>query len=366
MIVVYAIGWLFQLWSIFVQVLLSNNATSTATTTSTGSEYHHQQNNRILAQHDALRKHVAPPACFSGDTEVIVRVADEDTRNKEQIVAMSELRIGDYVRTSRLIPSTGEKDSNSIISNIEYSRVYGFGHYSNEDSEREYEFLQLYTTPSSAGNNKPLEISRSHLIYIVRKENRHRKEGEQENAMDNEKAVCTATAANVCEITVGSVHAAKPIPAETVLVGDLMVQQDGITLIAVTEIASVTRIGGAFAPLTESGTLFVNGKLASSYYLLQNINVADTTNDDIVPSFETAHWWSHIATAPRRWICHWHWDWCVQERYKGGVPTWVPYHLFKFTLENSLEIGLTLLLLLLVYLHIREADIIRQFVGGEL
>jgi len=82
------------------------------------------------------------------------------------------------------------------------------------------------------------------------------------------------------------------------------------------------------------------------------------------------HWWSHLATAPRRWICRrpafcWE-NWCVKERYTttGVATTWIWISYLQWVMiEHAIDIGMVLLLILLVYLQFREATIIRQLVG---
>jgi hypothetical protein len=288
------------------------------------------QKHEILASKDLL---VTSPACFSGSTMVTIR-NDGTSKKKDRAIPMKDLRIGDYVHSS---------DG--------FSRVFSFGHFDSGGLETEYDLLQIH----AKGSRKPLEISRAHMIYIVGKEN-----------FDDEGSL----AAEVCEVEGGdsppvaaSSWKKKLIPAQAVQVGDFVVRLDGI-LSAVTKIGSIRR-SQAYAPFTEAGTLIVNGMLVSNYYLLlpARIQNDDDEDHDQVFSFEMLNWASHMATAPRRLLCQVRWEQCLNEGYtEGGVASWIPFHSLTWALEYSLEMGLIVLLVLLVYLHIRETDTIRELV----
>jgi hypothetical protein len=118
-------------------------------------------------------------------------------------VSMEELQVGDFVMTS----NDGYK----------VSRVLSFLH---KDPEKEVEYLQIYTTnPLSVA---PLEVTQDHYVF----------KGQHDI-----------------------------VEAQNIKVGDILGTMEDVT---VTEIRTIKR-RGLYAPLTESGDIWVSGVRASSY-----------------------------------------------------------------------------------------------------
>jgi len=128
-----------------------------------------------------------------------------------------------------------------------YSKVYSFGHFApNEKAE----YLQIHADSMET----PLEISVEHMLY-----------------------------AN-----------GKLAPAAQVKVGDMLVSGHGPPV----EVKSIRKITsrGAYAPLTTTGDIVVNGVIASSYVCLSS------TFEDRVPC-ELQGWIQHAALTPYRIYC---------------------------------------------------------------
>ena len=181
-----------------------------------------------------------------------------------------------------------------------FSRVYSFGHY-NKDTNGEY--LQLFCD----GLDSPLEISKDHMLFV-----------------DERGAV----------------------PAAQVSVGDSLLLGTGRS-------TKVVKIGfiesaGAFAPFTESGTIVVNGVVASSYVSLQDESESFSIAGIKVASM---HWLAHAFQAPHRMMCKVSAGFCASETYSDeGISNWVygPYLFFTWLL--SLPFPLSALLSVPVFL----------------
>ena len=181
-----------------------------------------------------------------------------------------------------------------------YSRVYSFGHKADHQI---VEYLQIYTTTDDAGDDdstgknkkkkKPLEISAEHLVYVV-------KDG--------------ASHPNL-------------VPARDVAVGDAVLITGSSTAnqrhAKVQSIGKVTR-RGAYAPITASGDIVVNGIVASNYVALPS-----TSRLQSRLSSEQQHWVQHAAYAPYRIYCQTIGD-CQNETYhettglSAVVMWWMP------------------------------------------
>lgn len=153
-------------------------------------------------------------------------------------VAMRDLKVGDEVLSWR---------SNH------YQPVYTFLHR-NELVKAEY--LRVETNLSSS---KPLEITRDHLLYVQGK--------------------------------------SSPVPAGSVVVGDIL-QGKGGEPASVTDIASIWRTDGVFAPATPDGTLVVDGIQVSSYVVLMGME------NHYFLGLDTA-FVQHMALSPFRFFCRW-------------------------------------------------------------
>jgi hypothetical protein len=219
------------------------------------------------------------------------------------IVAIKELQIGDLVKDA----------SGNMV------RVYSFGHY--QPHTKKIEYLQIH----AQGLEKPLEISRSHLVYI-------------------------------------STLSAPPVPASLVSIGDKLVLEQG-QLGEVTNIKTVTRVG-AYAPFTTSGTIVVNGVASSNYVTLQeNAPMLLLGNNVWTPL--SMHWLAHVSQAPHRMFCGWRMDICQNEMYTDqGISTWVyrPFLACQWLLQQNgiimaaifipfFIVGLLLFSLEFAYLH---------------
>lgn len=157
-------------------------------------------------------------------------------------VTMQDLQIGD-----RVLTATGT-----------YETVYAFGHY---HPSQPAEFLQLHHSLGNSNNDnniKALEVTADHLIFLRGK--------------------------------------AAPVPAQNIQVGDILRTGNAEETAVVTQITKVHR-DGIYAPLTTlSGTLVVDGVVASSYITLDatNPNKQQLLND---------HQLIHMALSPYRLLC---------------------------------------------------------------
>jgi hypothetical protein len=166
-----------------------------------------------------------------------------------------------------------------------YARVYSFGHY---DALAFGDYLQIH----AHGLLKPLEMTKNHMLFVQQ---------------DDGKTLS--------------------IPASGIHIGDKLVLSSGGTS-HVTNIA-VVQARGAFAPFTTSGTIVVNGVVASNYVSLQESR-SDSAVSHLVAVFGvlsplTMQWLAHVVQAPHRWLCYIHWDaFCATETYTSdGISTWV-------------------------------------------
>jgi len=143
-----------------------------------------------------------------------------------------------------------------------FTQVIGFIHH---DHIVEADFLQIH----AAGLKAPLEISHDHMVFV-------------DNA---------------------------PIRASHVKLGDVL-SGSGSEQHKVSEIKIVKR-RGVYAPLTETGTLHVNGALASSYAAV------------LAYSPVNQHYGAHAFFAIRRLICAFNAGICKGESYTNGFPDWL-------------------------------------------
>jgi hypothetical protein len=134
-----------------------------------------------------------------------------------------------------------------LAKNNMYEKVYSFGH---RDTTEKAHFLQLL--PSK------LELSQDHMVFVKHK---------------------------------------GAIPASMVTVGDILV--GGSRVEGIQEVVRT----GAFAPFTPSGSIVVNGVLASNYISFQGSNVINFGSEMKTPI--TYQWVAHAFQAPHRIWCHW-------------------------------------------------------------
>ena len=171
-------------------------------------------------------------------------------------VQMKDLRLGDIVET-------GEG---------RFTRVYSFGHF---NTEVQTTYLQLYTNQSLY---MPVEISPDHMIFVGK----------------------------------------AAVPAGSVKVGDTLRLSNGEPA-AVVEIKPVIRVG-AYAPFTVSGSIVVNGIVASNYISFESQSGDLSIGDLKVASYQ---WVAHLSQAPHRLYCTLA-SKCEKESYNDdGVSMWV-------------------------------------------
>jgi len=154
-----------------------------------------------------------------------------------------------------------------------YSKVYSFGHY---HPTIKTNYLQVLT--ASMDKNFPLEISADHLIYTQD----------------------------------GDTKAKILVPASDLNVEDYLVTQQGPSKIVS---LSIVQREGAYAPLTTTGNLMVNGVVASNYVSREWLKSR--------VSGDTLHSLQHGSIIPYRLFCYWFG--CDQESYDEttGFSPWV-------------------------------------------
>ncbi|CAB9507690.1 Protein hedgehog [Seminavis robusta] len=160
---------------------------------------------------------------------------------------MKNLQVGDKVLT-------GNK-------NTPYQPVYSFGH---RHEHLEGTFFQIHTADKA-----PLEMTGSHLMFIVDDENK-----------------------------------LQTVRADAVKVGDHVVKSrdDGVMLPStVTEITTI-RKKGMYMPLTPDGTIVVDGIVASTYVSIQDQAPAVVENSKLFP-FLTEQRILHWFLSPYRMLC---------------------------------------------------------------
>ncbi|CAB9525385.1 Desert hedgehog protein [Seminavis robusta] len=171
-------------------------------------------------------------ACFSGDATTVVK--------DKGVMKMKDLRVGDHVMTDE----SGD-----------FSPIYAFGHFQPDQAST---FLQLHT-----GNDKPIEISAEHLIFLAGQDS--------------------------------------PVRADAVQVGDSLrgIRANGQEL----QVSRITTVNkeGVFAPFTQSGTLVVDGAVASSYISLKG--ALSTTGLSFLEIKTMNHHQIHTVLAPLRLFC---------------------------------------------------------------
>jgi hypothetical protein len=170
-----------------------------------------------------------------------------------------------------------------------YEPVYSFGHY---DLDASHKYIQL-----RANNNMSLELSASHMVMV----------------MDQAKT--------------------RAVPAARVTPGDVLLSLDHGSVV-VDFIQTVTR-QGAFAPFTASGTIVVNGIMASNYISLQT-----GSSNFYIGTIETPlthQWLEHSFQFPHRVTCH-YLSKCTGEKYdESGISKWAshPFHAAQWLLSQD-------------------------------
>mmetsp|Transcript_13699 Transcript_13699/g.20864 ORF Transcript_13699/g.20864 Transcript_13699/m.20864 type:complete len:431 (-) Transcript_13699:129-1421(-) len=192
------------------------------------------------------------------------------------LVEMRHLKIGDAIKTA-----SGN-----------YEPVYSFAHY---DPQATSQLLEIDTS----SDEKPLQVTLSHLLFV------------------KDKGI---------------------IPASAVQLGDkLMLAGNGSQVTTILSLKQVQVSSGLFAPLTLSGTLVVNGIVASSFIALM-------TEETFL--WNHWHWLSHAFELPHRLVCHNLGNKCLSETYKQGISNWMyhPMKMAQWVLQRSSPLMQTVLL----------------------
>ena len=195
-------------------------------------------------------------------------------------VAIRSVRIGDQVQ----------------VENGKFEPVYSFGH---SDSSSYGTFLQLHLS-----NGKNVMLSHDHLIF---------------------------TAAN----------SRYPIPASEITIGTELVDAHRLNTVFVKSITPSVKAKGIFAPFTPSGTVVVDGILASSFVAMG----ASSSSPPYIVSFGgllglSHQWLAHSFEFPHRVACYYYkynsnndalsnqsnkiynrFNYCPAETYTHGVAT---------------------------------------------
>lgn len=162
---------------------------------------------------------------------------------------MDELQVGDLVLVSH----------NHNPNNYRYEPVYVFGHY---DKEATATFRQLYTSTSIL----PLEMTGNHLLAVTNKNNQQ----------------------------------PSYIPVKDLVIGDLVTDASSGGLVPIDAITTVER-KGLYMPLTASGTIVVNGIVASTYVSVPVLHALVNAPDVFfLTEQRLSHWWM----SPYRMLCN--------------------------------------------------------------
>lgn len=225
--------------------------------------------------------------CFPGDATVVVEDKGE--------VSMKALCLGDKVR----------------VANNEYEPIYSFGH---KNKDMFAEFLQIITANVAEGHSSavrdqlPLELSKDHMIFIRGK---------------NQE--CCGRA----------------VPASMIRKDDHLIAATG-ELVVVKGIRTVVR-KGVYAPFTKSGTIVVDGILASTYVAIQGTPEYLFINK-IGISYQ---WLAHAFESFRHRVM----DMSGEETYTNdGVSLWVdgPHEFMTWILKQNRVVAIGIMLPLTV------------------
>ena len=184
---------------------------------------------------------------------------------------MHSVQIGDKVKVD-VASSSSSSDKNKL-----YEPVYAFA---KREASVTAEYLRIgWNEQGSGGGDSYLEISQKHMLLASSKGGAHPQDIHLHPRM---------------------------IPASLLQLGDEIVVEDGKK--AVVDSIQTVRSQGAYAPLTFSGTLVVNGCQASAYVSFQDkehLTLGGTNNNNINGTTRVAlnsHWLAHTFLTPLRWI----------------------------------------------------------------
>ncbi|CAB9501073.1 Protein hedgehog [Seminavis robusta] len=164
--------------------------------------------------------------------------ATVEVQGRSEPVPIMDLRVGDQVLTN----------------DRSYAPVYAFGH---RHTSKLASFVQIQTVQGS------LEITPEHLVFL---------HGE-----------------------------AYPVRADSIQEGDVLHGKDGNSRVEVIEVDNVIR-KGVYAPFTTTGTIVVDGIVASSYVALQ-VGSKDYVQLNNGWNAIPHHTYMHIGLSPLRQVC---------------------------------------------------------------
>lgn len=193
-------------------------------------------------------------------------------------VKMADLALGDVVR----------------VGNNKFEPIYSFGH---KDSTSSAEFLRITTE----GSSTPLEISPDHMVAI---------------------------------------EGGRYVPASLVKKGDMLltVSEEVAT---VTGIKSVVR-KGVFAPFTASGSIVVNGIVASNYIAYQGSEYLKVGEMETPLSYQ---WIAHTFNSVHRLAVMFGITGETYSQGEEGVSHWVamPHKMFSWLVEQNIVVSMSLI-----------------------
>jgi len=234
--------------------------------------------------------------CFPGDATVQVQTSGETNK----MISMKNLQIGDMVR---------------VQGNDKYEPVYSFGHKNTYDTA---EFMEVETSSS----NTKLLLSAQHMVWEVTQE--------------------------------------KFIPASEVRRGHVLEvsgKNDSMTA-EVTTVRANVRKQGMYAPFTASGTIVVNGIVASSFVAIPILKSVSN------------QWIAHTGEFPHRFICHYMGSCANNETYdENGInQNWcvIPLQFIDwfFSTSNFVQwILVTLIFTTLSIFSIMEQVLVQPILG---
>jgi subtilisin-like proprotein convertase family protein len=169
-----------------------------------------------------------------------------------------------------------------------FSRVYSFAH---NDHAIEVDYLRIFCQ----GHTIPLEVSRDHLVYMA-----------PHNHI---------------------------VRASQIQIGDTLVIDDTHV---VERIEHVKR-QGAYAPMTESGSIVVSGIRASSYVGLLD-HVSPRTHQLVL----------HAASSTRRIVCLCNFAMCQQETYSHGIADWIYPFIWTVDVLDQLQLWIRMISILII------------------
>jgi hypothetical protein len=203
------------------------------------------------------------------------------------IVQMRNLQVGDHVLTS----------SRGRLPEV-FEPVYAFGHH---DPHKPAKFIQIYRNSSTY---PPLEATAEHLVFLYGKSN--------------------------------------PVPSGSIQVGDTVLLGHEGSAATVTQIHMVERLG-IFSPLTPSGTIVVNGVVASTYNSLQSYAEEEGgyfatiySNQDLI----------HLVNAPFRLLCMGvSSTLCLMEDPEDGLPYYISVgnKLSRWAIQQSIVVQIAVI-----------------------